>query len=143
MEDSFMNIRNTLVVVAATAGLATSLGAAATNTVDTGTTPPAQTRSVVVRYHASDLNSRAGAEALLSRVSGAATRVCLNEDWMGFEFNSRSYHTCRKNAISRAVAQVDRPQLTAAYDRHFEGSNIRRAALQAPRQGHGTRPVTG
>jgi UrcA family protein len=129
-----MNIRNALVAVAATASLATALNAAATTTVDSIGTPAPKTRSVVVRYHASDLNSSAGAERLLARVSGAATRVCLNQDWEGFEFNSRSYHRCRADAISHAVAQIDRPKLTAAYNQHFGGSNVHPAAAFAPRQ---------
>ena len=138
-----MNIRNTLGLAALAAGLATAFGATATTTVAATTTPPGETRSVVVRYHASDLNSRAGAEQLLKRVSGAATRVCWNGDWKGFEFNSRQYHQCRDKAIANAVEQVDRPKLTAAYDRHFGESNLHRAAALAPKQGHAIRPVAG
>jgi UrcA family protein len=138
-----MNIRNTLGLAALAAGLATAFCATASTTVAAATTPPGETRSLVVRYHASDLNSRAGAERLLKRVSGAATRVCWNGDWMGFEFNSREYHQCRDNAIANAVAQVDRPTLTAAYDRHFGESNVHRAAALAPKRAHSTRPVAG
>jgi UrcA family protein len=132
-----MNIRNTLGLAALAAGLATAFGATA------ATTPPGETRSVVVRYHASDLNSRAGAERLLKRVSGAAMRVCSDEDWMDFEFDSRDYHQCRKAAIADAVEQVNRPTLTAAYDRHFGGSNVHRAAAMATKQAHAIRPVAG
>jgi UrcA family protein len=141
-----MNIRHTLFVAAATAGFATTVGATAamaTTAVDAATNPPTQTRSVIVRYHASDLNSSAGADRLLERVSGAAWRVCTNADWADFEFDRRGYRQCRSDAIARAVSQIDRPKLTAAYDRHFGGGNLHPAAAVAPQQAHATQSFAG
>ena len=77
-----------------------------------------QTRSVMLRFYPRDLNTDKGADHLLSRISGAATKVC-DEGGSMLQLLESSYRVCRHDAIARAVADVNRPTVTAAYDRHF------------------------
>ncbi|MEO8467790.1 MAG: UrcA family protein [Gammaproteobacteria bacterium] len=78
-----------------------------------------QTRSVTLRFDPRDLNSDAGGNRLLSRISLAANRVCDENDSILEQIESSSYRACRHDAITSAVAEVNRPTVTAAYNRHF------------------------
>jgi len=126
-----MNVRNsTIGALAAVVGfIATAVVAtapASASIVDT------QTKSVTLRYDSRDLNTGKGAERLLSRVSGAASKVCDDNGMMLERFYGRAYRTCRNNAIAQAVSDINRPTVTAAYDRHFaeHGQRALRAALE-------------
>jgi UrcA family protein len=89
------------------------------------------TRSVTLRYNARDLDTDQGADRLLSRISGAASKVCDDGGSLALQIESGAYRTCRSNAIARAVFDVNRPTLTAAYDKHFaERERGLRAALE-------------
>ncbi len=77
-----------------------------------------QTRSVTLRFDPRDLNTDHGADRLLSRISGAATKVCDDGGSM-LQLESSAYRVCRHDAIARAVADLNRPTVTAAYTRHF------------------------
>jgi UrcA family protein len=110
-----MQIHSRLGLLAAAAGfVATALatGPAWASIADT------QTRSVTLRFDPRDLNSDKGADRLLSRISGAASKVCDGGGSM-LQLESGSYRACRHEAIARAVADVNRPAVTAAYNRHF------------------------
>lgn len=78
-----------------------------------------ETRSVTLRFDPRDLNTDTGADRLLSRISGAASRVCDEGGSMLQLIESSGYRVCRHDAIARAVADVNRPTVTAAYTRHF------------------------
>ena len=78
-----------------------------------------QTRSVTLRYDPRDLNTDKGADHLLSRISGAASKVCDEGGSMLQLIESSAYRVCRHDAIARAVVAVNRPTVTAAYNRHF------------------------
>ncbi len=77
------------------------------------------TWSMTLRFDPRDLNSDKGADRLLSRISGAATKVCDAGGSTLQLIESGSYRVCRQEAIARAVADVNRPTVTAAYNRHF------------------------
>jgi UrcA family protein len=66
-----------------------------------------------------DLNSRAGADALIQRVSAAADRACGHPADLGVAgvMEQRARHACKANAVDRAVAQVDAPVVQARYAR--------------------------
>jgi UrcA family protein len=69
--------------------------------------------SVTVRYGDLDIGSPAGARVLLTRIQAAADTACGRapdirrlDRWAYFE-------ACRRSAVTRAVAQVGSPMLTA------------------------------
>jgi UrcA family protein len=115
-----MNIRYaTFGLIAATGGLVATLGSAPAPAAES------QTLSAIVHYDARDLRTATGAERLLSRVSGLAHRLCAENGSMGHSVENREFRTCTKDAIERAVEQVNRPTLTAAYNRHFGEKGVR------------------
>jgi UrcA family protein len=71
----------------------------------------AETRSEVIRLADLDLSSSAGQAAMLSRISGAAGRVCGGRPQVGpIEIHRRaktSWTACKAAATSRAVAEVE------------------------------------
>jgi UrcA family protein len=91
-----------------------------------------ETRSVMLRFDPRDLNTDGGAERLLSRVSLAANKVCDPGGSLAQLIEDSSYRTCRQHAIARAVADVDRPALTAAFDRRFADRSLRAAVVVVP-----------
>ena len=68
----------------------------------------------VVSFRDLNLNTAEGAAALYKRIKSAAVEVCGHSD--SFDL-SRLYvpQTCINEAVSRAVAQVNRPMLTSLY----------------------------
>jgi UrcA family protein len=68
----------------------------------------------VVNFRDLNLNTAEGAAALYKRIKSAASEVCGHSD--SFDL-SRLYvpQTCINEAVSRAVAQVNRPMLTSLY----------------------------
>jgi len=112
-----MKIHSRLGLLAVAAGLVASTalptGPAWASISDT------QTRSVALRFDPRDLNTDKGADHLLSRISGAASKVCDEGGSMLQLIESSAYRVCRHEAIARAVADVNRPTVTAAYTRHF------------------------
>jgi UrcA family protein len=68
----------------------------------------------VVSFRDLNLNTTEGAEVLYKRIKSAAVEVCGVSD--SFDL-ARMYvpRTCINEAVSRAVAQVNRPMLTSLY----------------------------
>ena len=60
-----------------------------------------------------DLNHRAGAATALNRIRGAARRVCGGEPSRWAMTAVALYQGCRRDAVDRAVATLDHPQVTA------------------------------
>ena len=61
----------------------------------------------VVKFAALDLTQPAAAQGLYRRIRNAARRVCA-------EYNPAAYErSCAQQAVARAAAEVDAPQLTA------------------------------
>jgi UrcA family protein len=71
----------------------------------------APTKSVTVSFADLDLSKTAGAQTLYKRIKGAARRVCGTKD----RYTQESWRKCIEDAIANAVAQVDRPSLTALH----------------------------
>lgn len=60
-----------------------------------------------------DLNRQAGAAMALSRIRGAARRVCGGEPSRWAMNAVMLYRECRRDAADRAVARLDHPLVTA------------------------------
>src|SRR4051812_7314031 len=85
----------------------------------------AQGESAVVIEHVSiaygdlDLSTHQGADEMLARLRGAATRACIDhatpdQDHLAVAIEQQG-SACRKAAIEQALAQLDRPLVTLAY----------------------------
>ena len=69
---------------------------------------------VVVHFADLDLSSSQGAAVLYRRLRTAAETVCAPLDGRDLERHMR-FEACEQSALSRAVAEVDRPALTEYY----------------------------
>ena len=86
---------------------------------------------MTLRYDPRDLNTDEGANRLLSRISNAAGKLCDDGGSMAQLIESSTYRDCRQSAIAQAVLDVNRPSVTAAYNRHYgEREKGLRAALE-------------
>jgi UrcA family protein len=78
-----------------------------------------ETESVVVHFGDLDVNTPNGAHLLYMRLRNAAKTVCGNE-FEAIDLKERgNILDCQRDAIQQAVEYVDRPQLTALYDRRY------------------------
>jgi UrcA family protein len=69
----------------------------------------------VVSFKDLNLSSTEGAAVLYERIKSASNEVCGKRD--RFElWRSRTLQICINDAVSRAVAQVNRPMLTSLYN---------------------------
>ena len=82
--------------------------------------PPENVPSAVVHFADLDLSRSAGVTVLYQRLQGAAETVCAPLDDRDLPRHMR-FKACLLSAISRAVAQVDRPALTAYYEAKTKG----------------------
>ena len=107
------SIASALVLVALGFGLTAPAGA----TVARVNPNDEETARTTVHYGDLDLKTHQGADALYSRLSMAATRVCedITEPYVRL---TRTYGECRHEAISDAVREIHNPLVTQAYDRH-------------------------
>jgi UrcA family protein len=62
-----------------------------------------------------DLSKPAGAQTLYKRIKAAARQVCGPADQYTFVVSSKTFRACYDKAVADAVAQVDRPSLTALH----------------------------
>ena len=72
-------------------------------------------KSLAVSYADLDLSKSAGAQTLYKRIKKAARRVCGPVDNYTFLTPAKTFRQCYEQAIADAVAQVDRPSLTALH----------------------------
>jgi UrcA family protein len=77
---------------------------------------------VTVRFGDLDLSKPQGAETLYRRIRAAAEQVCAPLDDRDLARHMR-FNACVQNAISTAVANVDRAALTAYYEAKTNGRN--------------------
>ena len=68
----------------------------------------------LVSFHDLNLNSPEGAAALYRRIDAAAYEVCGSPD--RYDLSELKLHRCVKDAVSRAIAQVNSPMLTSLYE---------------------------
>jgi UrcA family protein len=62
-----------------------------------------------------DLSKAAGAQTLYKRIKAAARNVCGPADNYTYVTPSKQFRQCYEKAIADAVAQIDRPSLTALH----------------------------
>jgi UrcA family protein len=72
-------------------------------------------RSVTVSFADLDLSKAAGAQALYKRIKFAARRVCGSQGGYTYLASQSAWRKCYDTAVANAVADVDRPSLTALY----------------------------
>lgn len=72
-------------------------------------TPPQK----VVSFKDLNLDTPEGAAVLYRRITNAAYEVCGNPD--RYDLSQLKLQICIKDAVSRAIAQVNRPMLTSLY----------------------------
>jgi UrcA family protein len=72
-------------------------------------------KSQAVSYADLDLSKPAGAQTLYKRIKAAARNVCGPVDQYTFQTPSKTFRACFDKAVADAVAQVDRPSLTALH----------------------------
>ena len=112
-------------------------GAPAMATVSQSLSAPAETHQVRVHYGDLNVSSATGAAELYRRISFAAHEVCGDVTISSYLNLSRAYRECRQTAMEEAVAKVDRPKLTALYDRHFPDNPL----IATKANGRGARAV--
>ncbi len=95
----------------------TALGFAADAQAHTQANPAADPGVMSVKVSVSDLNlsSEAGARVALRRVTQAARAACGGQPRPIDLERSAQYHDCMNTAVSRAVASLDSPHVTALY----------------------------
>jgi UrcA family protein len=67
----------------------------------------------VVSFRDLNLNTPEGAAVLYRRITSAANEVCGNPD--RWDLSQLALRTCVKDAVARAIAQVNKPMLTSLY----------------------------
>ena len=82
-------------------------------TFSAGAAPPVVAESTEVRYGDLDLDNPAGVAQLYVRLQVAAEKVCDSRFHPGTLVVSASWRTCVADALTQAVAAVDRPSVTA------------------------------
>jgi UrcA family protein len=75
--------------------------------------PKAKTQTV--SFADLDLSKPAGAQTLYKRIKAAARRVCGPIDHYTYVAPAQAFRECYAKAIADAVAQVDRPSVTALH----------------------------
>jgi UrcA family protein len=77
-------------------------------------TPNSDVPSVVVKFDDLTLNTDSGVSQLYRRIVFAAKRVCP-DDGMRDLMAIRRVEQCRKQALDRAIRQIDNPRLVALH----------------------------
>ena len=79
--------------------------------------------ALAVRYQELDLARPAGIAVLYRRIDAAARQVCGDATAAGSRFTAPAWRACVAAATERAVAEVDRPGLTAYHSAHKAARN--------------------
>lgn len=111
------------------AGLVLSLACAAAyadSTPYADTTSLLRPHSEVVRFADLNLNQPRDLARLFNRVISAADKVCGSRSFAGHYNKAADYESCYSDTISHAVTHIDRPSVTAYFQR--------RSADWAPRK---------
>jgi UrcA family protein len=72
-------------------------------------------KSQTVSFDDLDLSKPAGAQTLYKRIQKAARHVCGPADNYSYLTPRKKFRECFEEAVAAAVAQVDRPSLTALH----------------------------
>jgi UrcA family protein len=101
-------VRFASLMVAGSLGLALGAGAAS------AATPDQDAPSRVVRYSAAELASSSGVQDLYRRLQVAARKVCPADAVIDLR-TKVLVDECRAQAVSRAIQQINNPQLAALH----------------------------
>jgi UrcA family protein len=107
-----------------TVRMATLVGyfiAASATGVAAAASPATDVPSVVVRYADLDLATDQGVRTLYTRIARAALKVCPDAPISDLNAVAQA-RTCQRQAIARAVRDVNRPMLAAVYADHWKRS---------------------
>jgi UrcA family protein len=74
-----------------------------------------QVTQVTVGYSDLDLSKPAGAQTLYQRIKSAAAQVCGSRGHYTRLESRKLWRDCYDGAVANAVAQIDRPSLTALH----------------------------
>jgi UrcA family protein len=77
-----------------------------------------QAHAIAVKYSDLDLNRPADVSILYHRIRVAANESCGLGEITGSHLKQPSWELCVASAVEEAVAQVDRPALTAYHRQH-------------------------
>lgn len=103
-----------------------NVGALAAHTASALPAEPAQSK--VVKYQDLNLATNGGAKTLYMRLHRAAESVCGDTAWGQLPLDVYlATQSCEQKAMSRAVAKVDNPKLTALFDRRTRGTPAKAA----------------
>ena len=103
-----------------------NVGALAAQTASALPADPAQSK--IVKYSDLNLATNGGAETLYGRLHRAAESVCGDTAWGQLPLDVYlATQSCEKNAMSRAVAKVDSPKLTALFDQRTRAAPAKAA----------------
>jgi UrcA family protein len=78
--------------------------------------------SSMVRTADLDLNRPKDVARLYNRIALAADQLCGPRAVGGMNYTSADYARCYADAVSRAVAHIDRPSVTAYFQQHSSDS---------------------
>lgn len=79
---------------------------------------------VTVSYADLDISRPAGATALLSRLQAAAVQACGGAPDVRLLAQGAAFDRCRREAVTRAIAQVDSPTLNEMASRRPSGAQM-------------------
>jgi UrcA family protein len=114
-----MRASSITLALAAAAASVVGIGSSANATTSTPRHAVARAYEQVVRFGDLDLASQHGADQLYSRLLNAARYVCGANDDPVYFYERHAVRHCEQVSIENAVAEIDRPQVTAVYDEHF------------------------
>jgi UrcA family protein len=109
-----MNIFNARTAIART-GIAAAFALGTCLIANTAAAKDPTLNQVTVSYADLDLSKPAGAQALYKRIRAAASKVCTPRVTISPIYRGRSFVKCYDEVMASAVAQVNRPVLTALY----------------------------
>ena len=78
------------------------------------------TQTVDVYFPDLNLAKNKDAKLLFMRLRNAAEDICGTTFDAATLYSRLQVEQCQKEAIGQAVSKIDKPLLTAVYDRHFE-----------------------
>jgi UrcA family protein len=97
-------------------GLALVTALASTWAGQASATTPSGIKAQRVNYSDLDLSRSQDAQVLVRRVWQAAHQVCSINGASDLDRLSRSYHNCVKTAAGKAIAKLNNPVVTAAWE---------------------------
>ena len=110
---------STITFALAAAASVVGVGSSAYATTSASRHGVVRTYEQVVRFGDLDLGSQHGAGQLYSRLLNAARYVCGESDDPFYFYERHAVRHCEQQSIENAVAEIDRPKVTAVYDEHF------------------------